>query len=93
MRDLLHFAQHALERVLRHAGMVAQCAKRQALPFQVLQQRALDVGALAGVEQVEQGGDGNLVLAEISLASEEEQPVEQVFQPQISADALVEGYS
>lgn len=62
-----------------------------ALPFQVLQQRALDVGALAGVEQVEQGGDGNLVLAEISLASEEEQPVEQVFQPQISADALVEG--
>ena len=72
--------------------MVAQCAKRQALPFQVLQQRALDVGALAGVEQVEQGGDGNLVLAEISLASEE-QPVEQVFQPQISADALVEGYS
>lgn len=52
-----------------------------------------DVGALAGVEQVEQGGDGNLVLAEISLASEEEQPVEQVFQPQISADALVEGYS
>ena len=92
MRDLLHFAQHAFERVLGHAGMVAQCAKRQALPFQVLQQRA-DVGALAGVEQVEQGGDGDLVLAEISLASEEEQPVEQVFQPQISADALVEGYS
>ena len=90
MRDLLHFAQHAFERVLGHAGMVAQCAKRQAL--QVLQQRAL-MSVLAGVEQVEQGGDGDLVLAEISLASEEEQPVEQVFQPQISADALVEGYS
>ena len=40
LRDLLHFAQHAFERVLGHAGMVAQCAKRQALPFQVLQQRA-----------------------------------------------------
>ncbi|MCY1463731.1 hypothetical protein D9M71_816680 [compost metagenome] len=57
------FAQHAFQRILRHAGVIAQAHQRGALALQVLQHGAFHVGAFASVEQIEKRGDGHLMLA------------------------------
>jgi hypothetical protein len=61
--------------------MLAQGAKGRALPFQVLKDGAAQVGTVADIEQIEQGGNGDLMVVGVGAFGEKEQPLEQMLDP------------
>ena len=61
------------------------------MPVHVLEDRRADVGAFTDVQQIEQRGHGDLMAMGVFAPGEEEQPVEQVFDPQQGAYTFIAG--
>ncbi|AEC21947.1 hypothetical protein PT7_3407 [Pusillimonas sp. T7-7] len=61
--------------------MLAQAAERNTLSFEILQNSAPQIVTVADIEQIEQGGDRNLMVMNVGALSEKKQPVKEMLDP------------
>ena len=82
--------EHRIERPRLDRGVMLEWRKQLALPFQLLQDVGLEVGARGDVHDLEQREKSRMVIGGRSLAGEEQGAAVQILQPHQRADALIE---
>src|SRR5690606_7541114 len=87
--DQLDLFQHRVQPVFIDTWVLTQSRQRTALAFEILHNRAPQIRALENVEQIEQGGHGDLMVSDIFAFGKEEQAIEQMLDPEKRANAFV----
>ena len=87
--DRLDLVEHVFQGFRVDARMLAQRRERDTLAFEVLQNGTAQIGAIADVQHIEKRGDSDLLIARVFAFGEEEQPIEQVLDPQESPDSFI----
>lgn len=78
---MLDFSEHGVEHTGIDAWVLAQCAQSGTLAFEILKYGTTQVGAIAYIEQIEQGCDRYMVIMRVCALGEEKKPVEQMLEP------------
>jgi hypothetical protein len=89
-RGLLDIAQHAVQRFFGDLGIVPERDQHLLLTLQLLQQVGFQIGAARHLEDLEQREQRHMVVMLVGARDEMARALEQVFEAQQRADALVE---
>ena len=88
-RDI-DLGEHRIERHRLDRGVVLEWCKQLSLPFQLLQDVGLQIGASGDIDDLEQREKSRMVIGGRSLAGEEQRPAVEILQPHQRADAFIE---